>query len=213
MMALERRLSGVTEADLSRLTTAVGAMIAAAVAPSAERVAVARGQIDVGRKERVQRRHLRTPTLDPTNLCRLVGMSRSNLYRLFEDTGGVARHIQRERLLEAHAVLTDPATTQSISATAEDLCFADASSFSRTFRREFAHSPGEMRAATLAGLAPPATLRGPVPSAGADFGELLRGFHRSVLLAQLRTRPVRRNDRRDLSRFSPAIPATYLSGA
>jgi hypothetical protein len=72
---------------------------------------------------------------------------------------------------------------------------------------------GEMRAATLAGLAPPATLRGPVPSAGADFGELLRGFHRSVLLAQLRTRPVRRNDRRDLSRFSPAIPATYLSGA
>jgi len=33
MMALERRLSVVMEADLSRLTTAVGAMIAAAVAP------------------------------------------------------------------------------------------------------------------------------------------------------------------------------------
>jgi AraC-like DNA-binding protein len=179
-MALERRLSVVTEADISRLTTAVGAMIAAAVAPSAERVAVARGQIDVGRKERVRqavRRHLRTPTLGPTNLCRLVGMSRSNLYRLFEDTGGVARYIQRERLLEAHAVLTDPATTESISAIAEDLCFADASSFSRTFKREFGHSPGEMRAATFAGLALPATPRGPVPSsARADFSELLRGF-------------------------------------
>jgi len=58
-------------------------------------------------------------------------MSRSNLYRLFEDTGGVARYIQRERLLEAHAVLTNPANSQSISAIAEDLCFADASSFSR----------------------------------------------------------------------------------
>ena len=82
MMTLERRLSVVTEADLSRLTTAVGAMVAAAVSPSADR-AVARGQIDVGRKERVRqavRRHLRTPTLGPTNLCRLVGMSRSNLY-------------------------------------------------------------------------------------------------------------------------------------
>lgn len=216
MMALERRLSGVTEADLSRLTTAVGAMIAAAVAPSAERVAVARGKSMWAARSGCGRRSVgtwRTPTLDPTNLCRLVGMSRSNLYRLFEDTGGVARYIQRERLLEAHAVLTDPATTQSISAIAEDLCFADASSFSRSFKRESGHSPGEMRAATLAGLAPPATLRGPVPSAGADFGELLRGFHRSVLLAQLRTRPVRRNDRRDLSRFSPAIPATYLSGA
>jgi len=180
MMALERRLSVVTEADLSRLTTAVGAMVAAALSPSADRVAVARGQIDVGRKERVRqavRRHLRTPTLGPTNLCRLVGMSRSNLYRLFENTGGVARYIQRERLLEAHAVLTDPATTESISAIAEDLCFADASSFSRTFKREFGHSPGEMRSAALAGLVLPAIPRGLAPSsAGADFSELLRGF-------------------------------------
>ena len=75
MMALERRLSVVTEADLSRLTTAVGAMVAAAVSPSAARVAVARGQIDVGRKERVRqavRRHLRTPTLGPRT-C--VGLS------------------------------------------------------------------------------------------------------------------------------------------
>jgi AraC-like DNA-binding protein len=179
MMALERRLSVVTEADLSRLTTAVGAMIAAAVAPSAERVAVARGQIDVGRKERVRqavRRHLRTPTLGPTNLCRLVGMSWSNLYRLFEDTGGVARYIQRERLLEAYAVLTDPATTESISAIAEDLCFADASSFSRTFRREFAYSPGEVRSAALAGVAPPAMPHGGARSQGDDFSALLRGF-------------------------------------
>ena len=180
MMALERRLSVVTEADLSRLTTAVGAMVAAAVSPSTDRVAVARAQIDVGRKERVRqavRRHLRTPTLGPTNLCRLVGMSRSNLYRLFENTGGVARYIQRERLLEAHAVLTDPTTTESISAIAEDLCFADASSFSRTFKREFGHSPGEMRSAALAGLVLPAIPRGLAPSsAGADFSELLRGF-------------------------------------
>src|SRR5215469_11418975 len=82
MMALERRLPVVTEADLPRLTNAVGAMVAAAVSPSADRVAVARRQIDVGRKERVRqavRRHLRTPTLGPTNLCRLIGMSRSNL--------------------------------------------------------------------------------------------------------------------------------------
>jgi len=179
MIALERRLSVVTEADLSRLTTAVGAMVAAAVAPSAERVAVARGQIDVGRKERVRqavRKHLRTPTLRPANLCRLVGMSRSNVYRLFEEAGGVARYIQRERLLEAHAVLTDPATRNSISAIAEDLCFADASSFSRTFRREFGHSPGEVRSAALAGLASPAILLGGVPSQGDDFSALLRGF-------------------------------------
>jgi AraC-like DNA-binding protein len=179
MMALERRMAAVTEAELPRLTDAVGAMVAAAVAPSAERVAVAGHQIDLGRKERVRqavRRHLRTPTLGPRTLGRLVGMSRSNLYRLFEATGGVARYIQSQRLLEAHAVLFDPATTKSISAIAEDLCFADASSFSRTFRREFGHSPGKVRSAALAGLASPATLRGHVRPEGADFGDLLRRF-------------------------------------
>ena len=179
MMALERHLPDVTEADFPRLARAVGAMVAAAAAPSADRVAVAGAQIDVGRKERVRRvirKHLRTPTFRPSILCRLVGMSRSNLYRLFGDTGGVARYIQRERLLEAHAVLIDPASTQSISSIADDLCFADASSFSRAFKREFGHSPGELRSAALAGLAPPATTRSPSPSPRGDFGELIRGF-------------------------------------
>jgi AraC-like DNA-binding protein len=101
---------------------------------SARRLHYAQQQIDLGRKERVRqavRRHLRTPTLGSKNLGRCVGMSRSNPYRLFEDTGGVARYIQRERLLEAGAVRSDTSTTRSISAIAEDLCFADASSFSR----------------------------------------------------------------------------------
>jgi hypothetical protein len=114
MIALEHHLPAVTEADFPRITDAVGAMVAAAVAPSAERAAIAKQQINLGRKERVRqvvRRHLRTPTLGPGNLGRLVGTSRSNLYRLFEDTGGVARYIQRERLLEARAVLSDRATT------------------------------------------------------------------------------------------------------
>ena len=179
MMALEHHLPGVTEADLSRLARVIGAIVAVAIAPSAGRVAVAGPQIDVGRKERVRRvirKHLRTPTFRPSILCRLVGMSRSNLYRLFEDAGGVARYIQRERLLEAHAVLADPANTQSISSIAEDLCFADASSFSRAFKREFGHSPGELRSAALTGLAPLATTRSPSPSARGDFGELIRGF-------------------------------------
>jgi AraC-like DNA-binding protein len=179
MIALESRLPDVTAADFPGVSKALGAMVAAAVAPSAERMAVAKPQIDFGRKERVRQavgRHLRTPTLEPKTLSRLVGMSRSNLYRLFEATGGVARYIQRERLLEAHAIISSPGAAQSISAIAEDLCFADASSFSRAFKREFGHTPGEVRSATLAGLALPNSARLTVPSAGADFGELLRGL-------------------------------------
>jgi AraC-like DNA-binding protein len=177
MMALERHLPALTQADFPRIPSAVGAMVAAAVAPSAERLAAVKRQIDLGRKERVReavRRHLRTTTLGPKNLGRLVGMSRSNLYRLFEDIGGVTRYIQRERLIEARAILSDPSTTQSISAIAEDLCFADASSFSRTFKREFGHSPSELRSAALAGLAlggPPRNRALPLTT---NFGGLLR---------------------------------------
>ncbi len=91
MIALERRLAAVTEADLPRLSEAVAAMVGAAVAPTVERVEIARRQINLGRMERVRqviRRHLRTPNLSPKTLCRLVGMSRSNLYRLLEDERG-----------------------------------------------------------------------------------------------------------------------------
>jgi len=179
MIALKCRLPDMTETDFSRVTKALGAMVAAAAAPSAERTAVAKPQIDLSRKERVRRavrRHLRTPTLKPEALSRLVGISRSNLYRLLEKEGGVARYIQHQRLLEAQAVLSDPATTRSISAIAEDLCFADASSFSRTFKREFGYSPSEARSAALAGLMPPAAPKSRLLSDRTDFGELLRGF-------------------------------------
>jgi AraC-like DNA-binding protein len=178
-LVLERCLPARMTADFPRLTNVVRAMVATAVARSAERVAVARWQINLGRMEQVRQvvcKHLRSPTLAPTTLCRLVGMSRSNLYRLFEDTGGVARYIQKQRLLEAHSVLSDPATIKPISAIAEDLCFADASSFTRAFKRAFGHSLSEVRSAALAGLAPSAIPRSRVLSERADFGDLLRGF-------------------------------------
>jgi AraC-like DNA-binding protein len=177
MIALWRRLLDMTEADFSGLAKTIGAIVAAAVAPSADRTAIAKPQIDLGRKERVRQvvqKHLRSPTLEPRNLGRMVGMSRSNLYRLFEDTGGIARYIQHERLLEAGAILADPASTQTVSVIAEDLCFADASGFSRAFKREFGYTPREARHAALSGL--DVTPKARVPSARAHFGDLLRGF-------------------------------------
>jgi AraC-like DNA-binding protein len=174
---LEGRLAAVTESDFPHVTKAVGAIVAAAIEPSAERMAIAQRQIDLGRKERVRqavRRHLRTPTLGPKNLGRLIGMSRSNLYRLLEDMGGVTRYIQRERLLEAHVILSGTSPTQSISAIAEDLCFADASSFSRAFKREFGYSPSEVRSAALAGAELRATSKTRKAPDGANFADLLR---------------------------------------
>jgi hypothetical protein len=65
--------------------------------------------------------------------------------------------------------------TQSLITSPGNLCFQDASSRCRTFKRGFGKSSCEVRS-LLVGLAPPATPRSPTPSAGADFAEFIRGF-------------------------------------
>ncbi len=179
MLALERRLPTLAAADLPRLAQAVGAIVAASIAPSVERFGAAASQIDLGRLERVRRairKDLRSPTLGPLTLCRTVGISRSHLYRLFEDTGGVARYIQRQRLLEAHAILCNGATSMPVAAIADELCFADASGFTRAFKREFGYSPRDVRSAGPGERASAGMLRTRGMNEAADFGDLIRGF-------------------------------------
>ena len=178
LLAVERRLPSLSSVELPQLTSAMRAVVAATVLPSADRLEAARSQIEFGQLERVRqavRRNLRSPTLGPRTLCRLAGMSRSALYRLLEGDGGVARYIQRQRLLSAHAVLSDPTIVAPISAIVESFCFADASAFSRAFRREFGRSPSEARSDFSGGMAAFPVPNEPATSQAADFGDLLRG--------------------------------------
>ena len=182
MLLLERNLSNLTPEDGSRLPSAIQAMVGACLAPSVDRLAAAGRQIDLTLMERVRRavrKHLRSPSLGPDTLCREAATSRSQLYRLLEGEGGVARYIQRRRLSESFAILCDISNTFSINAIAEALCFADASNFSRAFRREFGMSPSEVRAASLAGLAPAATSKVPAVSEPHSFADCLRTFSRT----------------------------------
>lgn len=157
MTLLEANLSSLTAEDASRLKDAVQAMVEACVAPSADRLVKAGGQINLTLMERVRRtvgKHLRSHTLGPDKLCREAATSRSQLYRLLEPEGGVATYIQRRRLRESFAILCDVSNNSSIGTVAEMLCFADASSFTRAFRREYGMSPKEVRAASLGGISP-----------------------------------------------------------
>jgi AraC-like DNA-binding protein len=157
MTLLETSLSNLAAEDASRLKDAVQAMVEACVAPSADRLVKAGSQINLTLMERVRRavgKHLRSHTLGPDKLCREAATSRSQLYRLLEPEGGVAAYIRRRRLRESFAILCDVSNNSSIAAIAEMLCFADGSSFTRAFRREFGMSPKEVRATSLGGLSP-----------------------------------------------------------
>ena len=179
MLLLERSLPDLAPEDLPRLAGAVKAMVGACIVPSPERVAVAASQIGLGRLERLRRavrRHLRSPALGPDMLCREVGTSRSQLYRLLQGESGVARYIQRQRLLEGHAALCDVSNTKPIAVIADELCFADASGFSRAFRHEFGMSPSDVRAASLAGLTPAALPKDHVGPEVRNLSDCLRAF-------------------------------------
>jgi len=153
---LHRTIPGLPPEDLSRLATPIQAMVAACIAPSAASQDRAAMQIDITRLEQVRRAirsRIHSVTLNAASLCRDVGMSRSQLYRLLEGEGGVARYIQRLRLLTCHAALADPNDTRSIIAIAESCGFYDPSTFSRAFRREFQIAPSDLRMACKAGAA------------------------------------------------------------
>ena len=153
---LERQLPSLTDEDARSLPQAVAAMVAACMAPSADRMTTAQGQISATLKDKARRcilRNLRSPNLGSNMLCRELGMSRSSLYRLLEAEGGVERYIQRHRLAESFAQLSDPSNTQPIVVIADELGMLDSSSFSRAFRRQFGISPTDVREAARAGLA------------------------------------------------------------
>ena len=149
LLLLERNIPALQKEEAQGLKAAVRAMVAACVRPTADRLAEAAVPIRASRLELVRRaveRRLRVSTLDTSMLCAEVGMSRSQLYRLLEGEGGVARYIQHRRLAAAYSELDDATNPRSISEIAFELCFSDASSFSRAFRREFGLSPSDVQA-------------------------------------------------------------------
>jgi AraC-like DNA-binding protein len=153
LAGLNRVLPTLSEAQAVPLAEATRALIAACITPSADSAALAERPARAALQERarrVVRENMGAAEFGPEDLCRLLAVSRSKLYRLFEPAGGVARFIQRERLHEAHRRLTDPMRLASIHVVGLDVGFLDHSTFSRAFRREFGYSPSDAREKAMA---------------------------------------------------------------
>ena len=93
-------------------------------------------------------RNLTSPQLQPETLADQLRMSRSQLYRLFADEGGVAAYIQTRRLHRCFGEIANPANNRrQISDVAFSYGFMSEAHFSRAFRRAFGMTPTEARTA------------------------------------------------------------------
>ena len=88
----------------------------------------------------------------------------------------MAHYIQRRRLSESFTILCDASNRVLIGQVAEMLCFADGSSFSRAFRREFGMSPSDVRAGAVGGSPPTPSLKNAVAPGFRSFSECLRSL-------------------------------------
>jgi AraC-like DNA-binding protein len=172
LLALPAHLEAASAADLPALAEVTQAMLIACLRTGAADAAI---EARESRKERVRqaiRQQISSARLTPGRLAAMAGISRSALYRLFEDEGGIARLIQDTRLARAHAALTDPSQgTAPIADVAARHGFPDPSSFTRAFRRAFGVTPRGARASS-AGVQ---VVRWPVQEAGADLAARLYG--------------------------------------
>lgn len=100
---------------------------------------------------------LGSATLTVANLCRVLGVSRSALYRLFVAEGGVHAYITRRRLERVAATLSNPFDHDRIADVAERWGFCDAAYLGRLFRERFGMTPSDYRAFSRARPEPSAS--------------------------------------------------------
>ncbi|WP_420137000.1 AraC family transcriptional regulator, partial [Sphingomonas sp.] len=115
--------------------------------------------------------------LDVATLCAALGVSRSNLYRVFGAQGGVLRQVQMRRLKRMEKLLSDPAEGRSIAALAHATGFRDKSHFSRIFRKAFGVTPHEFRTAALVPAYRPEAIAASDHTAPATYQSWLRGIN------------------------------------
>jgi AraC-like DNA-binding protein len=90
--------------------------------------------------------HIGDRQLGPDVLCKRFALSRSSLYRMFNDSGGIQAMILSMRLRAVHRdIASGRFADQPLSGIAERRGVMDIRSFRRVFVREFGYTPSDLR--------------------------------------------------------------------
>jgi len=144
-LAVQRHTILAAEApDLAQATLHI---LAACARPSPDNLARASAPLAVARLRKAKRfirGHLATP-LKIDQIAVAVGLSRSQLYRLFEAEDGVARYLRQQRLAAVRAALANAQDPRSITEIGAAYGFTNATHLSRAFREAYGQSLRDYR--------------------------------------------------------------------
>lgn len=164
LLSLRQAAPQMSEPEAMATRQATGALIAGCFGPAAAAAAAAGESLRTASLHTIKRhieRELASPDLSPDTICRAFGLSRANLYRLFQPLGGVADYIRNRRLDRAFADLISPALAhRRVTDISYSWGFESDAAFSRAFRHAFGLTPRDARA-----------LRGALPRNEREAGE------------------------------------------
>ncbi len=150
LLSLRQAAPRMTEPQAMATRQATAALIAGCFGPAAAAAAAAGESLRTASLHTIKRYiegELSSPDLSPDSICRTFGLSRANLYRLFQPLGGVADYIRNRRLDRAFADLISPALAhRRVTDISYSWGFESDAAFSRAFRQAFGLTPRDARA-------------------------------------------------------------------
>ncbi|MBB3060646.1 helix-turn-helix domain-containing protein [Microbulbifer rhizosphaerae] len=157
IITLEDYIKTLRVSEISLVVESLTLLLSAALKPAANNIGVAEMPIAAGRFNLARKyiqRYLASPDLGANSICRTLGISRRQLYYLFERHGGVEKFIRQRRLAACCKAIADPMDHRLINTIACSYGFTNQALFSRQFRAAYGFSPTEARAAGLSGHRP-----------------------------------------------------------
>lgn len=146
MLGLRSRLTSLAVREAPAVETALSDLLVSGLVAGAEAPGAREGDASLLQQTGRFIDQKLADALTVSDVARAMGVSRSRLYRIFEQVGGVQRFILRRRLHSARVMLLQPsARPMGIAEVAHATGFASATHFSRLFKARFGVSPSRAR--------------------------------------------------------------------
>jgi AraC-like DNA-binding protein len=156
LVSIANHADDLSTADVPAVNEAFSRLLEAAFHPTADALHAARSPVaatQFAMARRIISQHLKSPGLTQDAICKKMGISRRQLYYVFERHGGVMKYITQRRLAACHDALVAQTGNKRISSIAYEYGFTHLSSFYRQFQARYGFRPGEARSAWLDGHA------------------------------------------------------------